>query len=51
VGALLRPLFAWSARAQQASVVASKTGEGATLASFRLVGEGSASYIGGGHDM
>ena len=38
VRALLSPLFAWSAWAQLAIVVAGTTGEGAALASVRLLG-------------
>jgi hypothetical protein len=43
------PLFARSAWAQAASVVESTTDEDASLASVRLVGEGSASHCGGGN--
>jgi hypothetical protein len=50
VRTLLWTLFAWSARAQPAAVVAGTTGEGDALASVRLVGEGSARHYGGGHD-
>jgi hypothetical protein len=37
VGSLLWLLFAWSAWAQSSTVVADTTGEGAALASVRLV--------------
>jgi hypothetical protein len=50
VKALLWPLFAWSAWAQTATVVAGKRGEGAALASVRLVGMGSARHCGAGHN-
>jgi hypothetical protein len=48
--ALLWPLFAWSAKAQSATVVVDRTGEGAALASVTLVGVGSDSECGGGHN-
>jgi hypothetical protein len=44
VRALLRSLFSWSAWAQAATVLADTTGEGAALASVRLVGVVSASH-------
>jgi hypothetical protein len=50
VKALLWPLVAWSAWAQSATVVEGTTEEGADLASVRLVGVGSDSHCGGGHD-
>jgi hypothetical protein len=50
VRALLWPLFVLSAWAQPATVVADTTGEGAVLASVRLVGVGPASHCGGRHD-
>ena len=43
--ALLWPLFAWSARAQPATALVDTTGEGADLASVRLVGVGSATAL------
>jgi hypothetical protein len=46
--ALLWPLFAWSAWAQLATVLAGTSGESAVLASSRLFGMGSASQCGGG---
>jgi hypothetical protein len=49
VRALICPLFARSALAQPDTVVAGTTGEGAALATVRLVGVGSASHCGGGH--
>jgi hypothetical protein len=45
--ALLWPLFAFTARAQPATVVAYTKVEGAALASVLLVGVGSASHCGG----
>jgi hypothetical protein len=48
VRALFRPLFAWSAWVQQATVLAGTRGEIAALASHRLVGLVSASHCGGG---
>ena len=48
---LLWPLFAWLAWAQQATVVVGTTGEGSTLATFRLVVVGPASHHGGLHDI
>jgi hypothetical protein len=50
VRALLWPLFPQSACAQPATLLAGTTGEGAALASVRLVGVGSDSHCGGGHD-
>jgi hypothetical protein len=50
VSVLLWPLFARSAWAQTATVVAGTTGEGAALASVRSVSVGSDSHCGGGHD-
>jgi hypothetical protein len=50
VRALLWSLLAWSAKAQIASVVAGKTGEGAALESVRMVGVGSVSHCICGHD-
>jgi hypothetical protein len=50
VRALLFPLFVWSALAQPATVVVGTTGEGAALATVCLVGVGSDSHCGGGHD-
>jgi hypothetical protein len=47
---LLWLLFARSAWAHPATVLADSTGEGAALASFRLVGVGLASHCGGRHD-
>jgi hypothetical protein len=49
--ALLWTMFAWSARAQAATVVACTKVEGADLAYVRLVGEGSAKHCGGGHEI
>jgi hypothetical protein len=49
VRALVWPLFARSAWAQPATVVAGTIGEGPALASVRLVGVGSASQCGGGN--
>jgi hypothetical protein len=48
--ALLVLLFSLSAKDQAATVVANTAGEGAVLASFRLVGVGSASHCGCGDD-
>jgi hypothetical protein len=48
--AQLLPLFAWSAWAQPATVVAGTTVQGAAPASVRSVGVGSARNCGGGHD-
>jgi hypothetical protein len=48
MSALLRPLFAPSAWAQAASVVAGMSHQGAALASVRLVGKGLDSRCGGG---
>jgi hypothetical protein len=45
--ALLWPLYACSAWAEAATVVADTTGGSAALASVRLVGMGSASHCGG----
>jgi hypothetical protein len=50
VSALLWPLIVLTACAQPATVVAGTTGEGATLASFRLLGVGSTTECGGVHD-
>jgi hypothetical protein len=50
VMALLWPLFARSPWAQPTIVVAITTGEGAFLASVRLIGVCSASHSGGEHD-
>jgi hypothetical protein len=44
------PLYARSAWSQPTTVVAGTTSEGATLASVRSVGVGSASHCGGGYD-
>jgi hypothetical protein len=49
VRALLWPLFARSAWAQSATVLAGTTSEAAALASVRLVGVGSTSHCGVGH--
>jgi hypothetical protein len=49
VRALLWPLFAPSAWAQPATVVAGTTGKDAAVASVRRVSVGSASHCGGGH--
>ena len=51
VRALLLPLFARSARAQPAIMVADTTGEGAALASVRFVGVFPASHYVGEHEM
>jgi hypothetical protein len=51
VKALLWPLFAWSAWAQPATLVAVTTGEGAALASVVFVAVGTASHCVGGQDM
>jgi hypothetical protein len=45
---LLWPLFAWSARAQPATVEAGTTGEGAAQATVTSVGVGSANHWVGG---
>jgi hypothetical protein len=50
VRALLSHVFARSARAQPATVVADTKLEGTALASVRLVVEGSARHCGGGHE-
>jgi hypothetical protein len=50
VRALRWPLYDWSAWAQPATEEAGTTGEGAALATVGLLGEGSASHCGGGHD-
>jgi hypothetical protein len=50
VRALLSPLFAPSAWAQSATVVAGTTDEGAALASVILVGVVSDSHCGSGND-
>jgi hypothetical protein len=50
VRALLLPLFAWSAWAELATVVADTTGQGAALACVRMLGMGSTSHYGGVHD-
>ena len=47
VWTLIWPLFAWSAWAQPATVVAGKTGGGYALATIRSVCLGSASHSGG----
>ena len=47
---LLYPMFPRSALDKPANVVASKTGEGAALASSRLVGVGPNSHCRGVHD-
>jgi hypothetical protein len=47
---LFGPLFACPTWAQSATVVVGTTGEAAALAIVRVVGEGSASNCGGGHD-
>jgi hypothetical protein len=47
--ALLRPLFAWSAWAQSATVVAGATCEGDALGSVLLVGVVSARHCVGGY--
>jgi hypothetical protein len=44
------PLFDWTAWAQPATMQAGTTGEGASLASDRLVDVGSDSHRVGGHD-
>jgi hypothetical protein len=49
VRALLWPVFARSAWAQAATVLASTTCEGAVLSCFRSVDVGSASHCGGEH--
>jgi hypothetical protein len=49
--ALIWHLYARSAWAQQATVVAIMTGEGATLVSVPSVGVGSASHYVGGYDI
>jgi hypothetical protein len=51
VMALMWPLFSLSALSQGTNVVAGTTGEGAALASVRLVGKGSNSHCSRGHDM
>ena len=48
VRALLWRLFAWSAWAQPAAVLASTTGEGVGMPSVRLFGLASAIHDGGG---
>ena len=50
VRALLGHVFHWSAWALPATVVAGMAGEGAALASVRLVVLGSNCHSGGGHD-
>jgi hypothetical protein len=50
VRALLWPMFAGSAWALTANMVAGTTGEGAALASVPSVGVGPTSHCGGGHD-
>jgi hypothetical protein len=50
VNVLLWPLFARSAWAQQATVLAGTKNEGAALAFFHSIGVGSASLWSGGHD-
>ena len=47
---LLCPMFTCSSWVQPATVVPGMTGQVASLASTRLVGESSASHSGGGHD-
>ena len=49
--ALSWPLLAWSAFAQPATVVADTTGEGAAMASVRLVGLGSVTVVAGRYAM
>jgi hypothetical protein len=51
VGALHCPLFARSALAQAATVLACTSYEGASQASVRFVDVGTASHCGGGHHM
>jgi hypothetical protein len=49
--ALLWPLFAWSAWAHSATVVAGRKVEGAALSPVRLVGVSSGNHCGGWHNM
>jgi hypothetical protein len=51
VRALFRRQYSGSAWAQTATVVAGTTGEGASLASLRLVSVGSSIHCGGRHEM
>jgi hypothetical protein len=48
---MLWPLLAWSAWSHPVTVIMGTTGEGAALASFLLVGMGSASHYADVHDM